>query len=125
MSLRFPQSQGFTLIEVLVSLTVLAIGLIAAIKSTTHVQDALHRSNTKTLAARLGTTQLADIKTQGPDNVASFQDRFEENPDMSWELRFDNTPVETLKKLDLVISFTESGEEILRFEELVFVQDEF
>jgi type II secretion system protein I len=117
-------SKGFTLIEVLVSLTVLAIGLIAAIKSTTHVQDALSRSRTQTLAARLGAAQLAHIKAQGPDNVASFQDRFEERPDMSWELTFENTPVENLKKLELIITSTDGREEIMTFEELVFVQEE-
>jgi type II secretion system protein I len=124
MTLRFHQSQGFTLIEVLVSLTVLAIGLIAAIKSTTHVQDALSRSRTQTLAARLGAAQLAHIKAQGPDNVASFQGSFEERPDMSWELTFENTPAENLKKLELIITSTDGREEIMTFEELVFVQEE-
>jgi len=124
MILRSHQSQGFTLIEVLVSLTVLAIGLIAAIKSTTHVQDALSRSRTRTLAARLGATQLAHIRAQGPDNVASFQGSFEEHPDMSWEISFENTPVEHLKELELTITSTDGREQIMSFEELVFVQEE-
>ena len=117
-------SEGFTLIEVLVSLTVLAIGLIAAIKSTTHVQDALSRSTTQTLAARLGASQLAEIKAQGPDNVASFQDRFEDHPEMSWEVKYGNTPVEHLKKLELIVTSTEGREEIIRFQELIFDQED-
>lgn len=119
---EFPK--GFTLIEVLVSLTVLAIGLIAAIKSTTHVQDALSRSTTQTLAARLGASQLAEIKAQGPDNVASFQDRFEDHPEMSWEVTYGNTPVEHLKKLELIVTSTEGREEIIRFQELIFDQED-
>ncbi len=97
------RKKGFTLIEVLVGLSVMAIALVAVIKSSLQVQESLIRTKEQNLVAELATNKLARIKAQGVDKVLLWSGDFENHPSYHWELDISPTSIEGMKDIRLFI----------------------
>jgi len=95
-------SQGFTLIEVLISLAILAIALTAIIKATTQtIRDTLYLEN-KTIAAWVGTQVINEAR------VGLIKETTESQTEMlhhewPWQLEIEPTPNPHVKKLKVKV----------------------
>lgn len=92
---------GFTLIEVLVSLSILAIACIAVLQAALSIQSAYIDSSTKDRCAMLADLKLAQVKIIGPDQLIEQQGSFEDFPGYFFEVNLDPTSVETLSKVSV------------------------
>lgn len=117
-------SKGLTLMEVLVSVAVLSIALIAVLKSTLQIQDTLLAGQQKTLHSLLPANKMAEVKAAGADNWSAYYGQFEHYPEYSWEI--DITPVENNFLQTIIVRLVDSKnkEEINSIEEQVFVPEE-
>ena len=111
-------SNGFTLLEVLVAMSIMAIALVGVMKSVLLIQDALYDSTSQTLAARLADNQLARIKQDGIESMLQYSGRFENDPTYRWEMEKRDTGAKGLSMLRLSIFRTDTSRRVLVLEEL-------
>ncbi|MFW6324283.1 MAG: type IV pilus modification PilV family protein [Desulfovibrionales bacterium] len=79
--------QGFTLIEVLVAVSLMAIALVAVLKTSMQNQDALIASERSTTAALLASEKMARLQSS-PSEIRDDQGRFEDPFSLfTWEVR--------------------------------------
>ena len=114
-------TSGFTLIEILVSLAIIAIAFVAILKSTALVQDSLISSKTKNLAAMLGAQKMAEIENNGLNNIKQWNGKFEANNNFKWKIKEEPTSQEQLRRIKLIISDLSEQKEILSFERIIFI----
>ncbi len=114
-------TSGFTLIEILVSLAIIAIAFVAILKSTALVQDSLISSKTKNLAAMLGAKKMAEIENNGLNNIKQWNGKFEANNNFKWKIKEEPTSQEQLRRIKLIISDLSEQKEILSFERIIFI----
>ena len=113
---------GFTLLEVLVALSIMSISLIAVMKSVLMVQDHLLASENRIVAATLGGDQLARIRQTGLENMLRFSGEFESHPAYRWEIEEIPAEQEELLLIRLDVYRADSSEPVLALEEL-FLKD--
>lgn len=117
-------TDGFTLLEVLVALSIMAISLIGVMKSVLMVQEALYDATNRSLAAELAGNQLTRIKQTGLENMFQFNGEFENHPGYRW--RIEKIPLEEdelfLIRLDVLLA--DSSKRVLGLEELFWQADE-
>ena len=115
---------GFTLLEVLVAVAILAIAMVAILKANVQNLDALNESRESTMASLLAAGKLAEIEAMGPADWAEFQGDFgEDHPDYTWEVETARTEAEGLMRV--VVTVMRSGgedEPVVRLEELIYSQ---
>lgn len=110
--------KGFTLLEVLVALSIMAISLIGVMKSVLMVQDALYDSSSRSLAAELAHTQLARVKQTGLENMFQFSGAFENHPGYRWQLEKISLEEDELFLIRLEVFLADSSKRVLGLEEL-------
>ena len=108
---------GFTLLEILVCLAILAIAFIAVLKSTLQVQDSLAQSRFRNRASQLGAEKIAEIRLQGPDAIGAWQGEFEEHPQYRWSIDVRPTSADRLQRVVLHVFRADDEEKRLSFEE--------
>ena len=107
--------KGFTLVEVLVSLVLLAVALSAMIKtaSETTVNTAVMRD--KFLASLVATNKINEIYLQklwpGTGNSNGSEEMGNQN--WFWQMEVDNTPEPSLRKIIVTISAEDSKDRTL------------
>ncbi len=115
---------GFTLLEVLVAVAILAIAMVAILKANLQSLDTLTKSRETSTASLLAASKLAEIEAVGVVNWSELRGDFgEDYPDYIWEVETSSTEVEGLVRLVVVVqrSGTASGGEV-RIEELLLAQ---
>ena len=108
---------GFTLLEVLVALSILSISLLGVLKAVILVQESFIESKTSCLAAALAGNKLARIKQAGLENVFYFSGEFERYPGYSWHIQ-EAALAENLVLLRLDIFRSDGSKRVFRLEEL-------
>jgi general secretion pathway protein I len=111
------KSLGFTLLEVMVAIAIIAIALVAALGSQTQGVSLAGEAKFGTTAAFLGQSKMAEMESEDPNDLASDAGDFGEDvPDYRWDVNVsDATVVESeegsdyLKQIDLTISWGEDG----------------
>jgi general secretion pathway protein I len=117
-------AKGFTLLEVLVAVAILAIAMVAILKANVQSLDTLTKSRETSTASLLAASKLAEIEAAGVANWSELRGDFgEDYPDYIWEVETSSTEVEGLVRLVVVVqrSGTASGGEV-RIEELLLAQ---
>jgi type II secretion system protein I len=115
---------GFTLLEVLVAVAILAIAMVAILKANVQSLDTLTKSRETSTGSLLAASKLAEIEAVGVVNWSELRGDFgEDYPDYIWEVETSSTEVEGLVRLVVVVqrSGTASGGEV-RLEELLLAQ---
>ena len=111
------KSFGFTLLEVMVAMAIIAIALTAVLGSQSQSISLAAEAKFGTTAALLAQSKMAEMEFEDPDNLTSDAGDFGEDfPDYRWNVQLnDVTLVEPeqgsdyLKQIDLTISWGEDG----------------
>ncbi len=115
----FSANPGFTLLEVMIAVAILAIGLTTLFGSQSQSVSLAGQAKFNTIAPQLARLKLSELQTQ-TDEIVSNNGDFEEGFDgYSWAVEVDDslsveseilsTAIENLQKVTLVISFAENS----------------
>jgi general secretion pathway protein I len=107
--------------EVLISVAVLSVALIAVLKSSLQIQDTLIKGREMTTSALLTANIISKVKAVGPDAWNDHYGRFKEYPKYSWEVDISNVAENSLRTIVVTILDKKSKEEIKSIEEHIFV----
>jgi general secretion pathway protein I len=100
------RSTGFTLIEVLVALAVIALGLTAVIKALNDYTEATSYTRQKTLASWIATNKLTEISVAPAWPSLGDYDEDVEFARQQWRcaIEVSETPVTNLRRVDVSVS---------------------
>jgi general secretion pathway protein I len=109
-AIRGRDSAGFTLIEVLVALTVLAIAFSAVLQANLRVQDSILASRRQTAASMLASGVMARIESVGVSRWSRYSGEEERlSLDFSWRVRTERTSAGNLRRVRVLVR--EQGQE--------------
>jgi general secretion pathway protein I len=118
------RAQGFTLLEVLVAVAILAIAMVGILKANVQSLDTLTRSRETSMASLLAASKLAEVEAAGVANWSELSGDFvEDYSDYTWEVETSSTEVEGLFRVAVTVQRGRAapGSEV-RIEELLFAQ---
>jgi general secretion pathway protein I len=106
---------GFTLLEVMVAIALIAIALMAVLGSQSQSVSLAGEARFTTTAALLAQSKMAEIESQDPEDLTANSGDFEEDfPGYTWELAVSNVTLDRpenvsdhLKQIDLTIGWGE------------------
>ncbi len=106
-----PQSSGFTLLEVLVALAVVAIALAALVSAATGQIKIAERTRDKTVAGWVAANILTDLKLRErfPEPGERTGEVTMANQRFSWRALVQTTAVSDLRRIDLRVSLKVEG----------------
>lgn len=111
---------GFTLIEVLMALAILAIALTAIIKATSqNIKDTVYLQN-KTIAAMVGTQALNEARA-GLIKLPTKEETEFLNRTWPWEGTQEDTPNPHIKKIAVTVFAPSTEKEIVHLESYFYV----
>lgn len=107
--------EGFTLLEVMVAIALIAIALMAVLGSQSQSVSLAGESRFNTTAALLAQSKMAEMESQNPEDLtASSGDFGEDFPGYTWKLAVSNVMLDRpenvsdhLKQVDLTIAWGE------------------
>ena len=116
--------RGFTLLEVMVAVAILAIALVAILKANVQSLDTLIETRERTTVSMLAASKMAEVEAVGAANWSEFQGDFgEDYPGFTWRVETAPTEVERLVRVAVIVQAREGGSgSETRIEELLFVQ---
>lgn len=104
------RNTGFTLLEVMIAVTIIAIVLVAVFGSQSQSLSLANDAKFNTTAALLAQSKMAEVETGNSLDLSSTSGDFGEDfPDYQWELNVSEVPlpgageVEYLKQVDLTV----------------------
>ena len=104
--LRNPQSpirNGFTLLEVLISLAIISFTLVVLIHSQMLSTEQGTKAKYYTTAVFLGNRVLSDTFMQNEVPDGSYEEDFPDYPEFAWSREVEDTQFDELKKVNIVI----------------------
>ncbi len=101
------KKNGFTLLEVLISLAVVSAVLITIIYTVNYHLSLIQRHETMTVATMLGKEKIHTVSVQQRDKKGSFSKPYQ---DYSYEINIKNSPFEKVRIVNL--SVTKDGERV-------------
>jgi general secretion pathway protein I len=104
---RDPLHTGFTLLEVMVAIAILAIALVAVLRSQAHTVFVAGEARLSTTASLLAQSKLAEIESNREDSTQG--DFGEDFPNYSWETSIRKTELKQLKEVILTIKWQEQS----------------
>ena len=107
--------EGFTLLEVMVAIALIAIALMAVLGSQSQSVSLAGEARFNTTAALLAQSKMAEIESQAPEDLTADSGDFDEDfPGYTWKLAVSNVMIDRpenvsdhLKQVDLTISWGE------------------
>ncbi|MEF8824642.1 MAG: type II secretion system minor pseudopilin GspI [Desulfohalobiaceae bacterium] len=95
---------GFTLIEVLAAMAILAIAFTAVLQANLRIQDSILASRRQTAATMLASTVMARIESEGVDQWSRFSGREERlGLALSWRVRTERTSARDLQRVRVLV----------------------
>ncbi len=106
---------GFTLLEVMVAIALIAIALMAVLGSQSQSVSLAGEARFNTTAALLAQSKMAEIESQDPEDLTADSGDFDEDfPGYTWKLAVSNVMLDRpenvsdhLKQVDLTIAWGE------------------
>ncbi len=109
-AIRNPQSRGFTLLEVMVAVAILAVVLVSLLglknRSTEDVMLAEHMTTATLLAKRMMTEMLLRAPAPTEDEGAFEEDEFK---DYTWRKTISPTPIDRLMEVRIAVLWKEGS----------------
>ena len=111
------KNKGFTLLEVLIALTVLTIGLGTVIKVTGNQASQLAYLKDKTIALWVANNKVNEVQLNNwPGTGTSSGQEFMASQEWQWKLKVSNTADKDLRRLDVEVKrANKKGEPVIRF----------
>jgi general secretion pathway protein I len=98
--------RGFTLLEVMVAVAILAIALVAILKANVQSLDALVDSRERTMASLLLASKLAEVEAAGVEDWHELQGDFgEDHPGFSWQVESEPTALDKMIKVIVIVQW--------------------
>ena len=98
-------SRGFTLLEVMIAMAILAITLVTVFQSQSQSISMENQAKFTTTAALLAQGKMAELEVADGRGLASGRGDFGEKfPDYIWEVDVKDSEIAALKRIDLVVS---------------------
>jgi general secretion pathway protein I len=98
---------GFTLIEVLISLAILAIALTAAMRAASVATDSANETKLRTLATWIAQNRIAEINALSVANLPSVGEsngrQTMANIEFEWKQKISNTPNTAFRKIEVQV----------------------
>jgi general secretion pathway protein I len=99
-----PEARGFTLLEVMIAMAILAIALVAAFQSQSQSISMSGQARFLTTASLLAQGKMAELEALKPESVANDSGDFgEDYPDYAWQVEVADTGQESLRKIRLTV----------------------
>ena len=103
--MRAVKAAGFTLIEVIVALVVIALGMLGVIQAVSQTASNTGYLRDKTIAHWVGMNQLTQVRLQ---KSAPSIDKSSDEVEMAgrswkWTMDVTQTPVETIRRIDITV----------------------
>ncbi len=96
--------RGFTLLEVMIAMAVLAIALVAVFRSQSQSVSMVAESHFLTTASLLAQGKMAEMERKRPEELINDSGDFATDfADYSWRVEVKDTPVPFLKKIDVFV----------------------
>ena len=96
--------RGFTLLEVMIAMAILAITLVVVFQSQSQSISMAGRARFETTASFLAQSKMAEIESANPENVVSDSGNFGDDfPYYSWQVDVTETEIELLKKIEVKV----------------------
>jgi general secretion pathway protein I len=117
--------RGFTLLEVMVAVAVLAIAMVAILKANVQSLDALSDSRERTTASLLLASKLAEVEAVGVEDWHELQGDFgEDHPGFSWQVESEPTGLDKMIKVIVIVQWGgwDEAERDIRVEEFFFTK---
>ena len=96
---------GFTLLEVMIAMAILAIALVAVYQSQSQSISMAGDSRFLTTASLLAQSRMAEIDAADPREVAAGNGDFGDDfPDYQWQVEIGETEIDLLKKIILTVT---------------------
>lgn len=104
--MRHGRLRGFTLLEVMVSLAIVSIGLIAVFNAIIQMAHSTSTLRERAQADWIAMNQISEIRLSGEfPEVGNFNDTVEfAGLEWRWEARISETGVENLRRIDLAVA---------------------
>jgi general secretion pathway protein I len=97
-------THGFTLLEVMLAMAILAIALVAVFQSQSQSISMTNISRFATTAPLLAQSKMAEIEGMDPKNIGSGNGDFGDNfPDYSWRADVMETEISSFKKIEVTV----------------------
>jgi len=96
---------GFTLLEVMIAMAILAITLVAVYQSQSQSISMAGSSRFLTTASLLAQSRMVEIDAADPREIAAGTGDFGEDfPDYRWQVEVGDTEIDVLKKISLTVT---------------------
>jgi general secretion pathway protein I len=97
-------ARGFTLIEVLIALAILAIALSAAIRASSVAVDSANETKLRTLATWIAQNRIAELRTGPQPGIGETTGRATmANVEFAWTQRVSSTPNSAFRKVEVAV----------------------
>ncbi len=108
------RNNGFTLIEVMVALVIVALSLTAVAASMSQMIDASQTMRDRTYASWIAQNRIAEIRlaAETPDVGSTGGEVEYANTDWNWRTTVSETGVDELYRIDVAVSFADSEDTI-------------
>ncbi len=102
---KMKSSSGFTLLEVMLAMAILAIALVAVFQSQSQSISMVGQARFATTASLLAQSKMAEVETMDPGEInADSGDFGDDFPDYSWKIDVTETQVENVKKIEVTVT---------------------
>jgi len=110
-----PADAGFTLLEVLVALAIVALGLTAAFGQLNQTLSAANRLRERSLAHWVAMDRMAELRLAGEFPAVGDRSDEIEMARVNWRyvIKVTQTPVENLRRVDISVAFAEQPERVV------------
>jgi general secretion pathway protein I len=97
--------QGFTLLEVMIAMAILAISLVAVFRSQSQSVKMAGEARFLTTASLLAQGKMAELESLKPQELSDGNGGFGEDfPDYLWRVEVKDTAFQYLKKIDVIVT---------------------
>ena len=105
LKVKVNSSSGFTLLEVMIAMAILAIALVAVFQSQSQSISMAGQARFATTASLLAQSKMAEVETMDPGEInADSGDFGDDFPDYSWKVDVTEAQVENVKKIEVTVT---------------------